>query len=182
MNEFVSLRKEGHGGKREELISKVVDHYPHHTCVKALITSFWIHLSHPSPTNNKLSAQWQTEDIRVIVPKHAALQNDPAPPQIVNLLPVLCLPPLSLQASAWGCWILHTSPSSSIPTWLLRINPLPSFFRLTQSVRCCAVLLSDTSVGCTVASTPTKLDIPTRLQKWPVLPQHQQIMYLLFFL
>lgn len=92
-----------------------------------------------------------------------------------------CLPPLSLQASAWGCWILHNTAPSSIPTWLSRINPLPSFFRLTQRGRCCAVLLSDTSVGCTVASMPTKLHIPTRLQKRPVLPQHQQTMYLLFF-
>lgn len=83
-NEIWSVcRRKGRGGKREELISGVVDHYPRHACVIALITPS---LTHHPQTTDKLSTQWQTEDIRVLVPKHAALQNDPVPPPAPKFL------------------------------------------------------------------------------------------------
>lgn len=64
VNEFVSLWKERHGGKREELISGVADHYPHHTCVIALITPLNPPLSpiiHKQQTNSPLNDKLRTQ-------------------------------------------------------------------------------------------------------------------------
>lgn len=126
----------GHGGKREELISNVADHYTYHACVMNLITPLnrlLPPLTREPPTNTRLNDK--LEDTGVIVPKHPPLQNDPVCSLISHSpFPPRFLPPhthtsRSKPMHGRAGYLIITSPPSS-PTRLLKPDRPPFFLQV----------------------------------------------------
>lgn len=127
----------------------------------------------PSPTphpqtTEKHSTQWQTEDIRVIVPKHAPLQNDPlrSLPSFSFPSPVSVSLPSSRSKPMNGCAGYLIIATLFQPHMVVEDKSPPFFLQVeTESPLCCNHIPQwARSIGPPTQRLPYESHILTKLQ------------------
>lgn len=116
-----------HGGKREELISNVADHYTYHACVMTVITPQSLAPAPHPQTSDKHSTQWQNWRTQGSLCQNILHCKTIPLPALSFHSHFLFLPLLiPLQTNASTRMILDNNPPPSFsPIWLLKPN-LPS--------------------------------------------------------